>query len=440
MPYNGNGIFSRIYSWVTDKNNNIDITASRMDTDTNDIVNNGLSLAFVRDGQAAATGNWNLGNFRITLLGSASALTDAARTDQVQQESYTWCGVATGTANALTLTPAPAITSYATGARFRFISSSSPNTTATTVAVSGLATKAAQYLGSALVANDILASKIYEVVYDGTALQLNKSFAAAPAGVSITAADATIVVSPTPITGTGTVAAGVMQSANIAASAVTNAKLANMNNNTVKGNVSGGAAAPVDLTATQLTTLVNAVTSSLSGAAPASGGGTTNFLRADATWAAPPSVKIAQVVTTQVGTSTTGTTTLPFDDTIPQITEGDQYMSLAITPTNASSTLIVAVVTNSSNSAGVSNFVSTALFRDSTANALGAAGAQDEVANQPHCTTFTVITSAASTSATTFKVRCGSDNPGTTTFNGRAGGRIFGGVMASSITITEVLP
>lgn len=70
-------------------------------------------------------------------------------------------------------------------------------------------------------------------------------------------------------------------------SVVTNAKLANMASNTVKGNVTGGAAAPTDLTATQLTTLVNPFTSTLSGAATASGGGTTAFLRADNTWAVP---------------------------------------------------------------------------------------------------------------------------------------------------------
>lgn len=73
----------------------------------------------------------------------------------------------------------------------------------------------------------------------------------------------------------------------IGASQVTNAMHANMANNTAKGNVSGGAAAPSDLTTTQLTTLINAFTSSLSGAAPASGGGTTNYLRADGSWAAP---------------------------------------------------------------------------------------------------------------------------------------------------------
>lgn len=42
-----------------------------------------------------------------------------------------------------------------------------------------------------------------------------------------------------------------------------------------------------DLSGTQATTLLDSFTSSLKGLAPASGGGTTNFLRADGTWAAP---------------------------------------------------------------------------------------------------------------------------------------------------------
>src|ERR1700690_374699 len=69
--------------------------------------------------------------------------------------------------------------------------------------------------------------------------------------------------------------------------AVTNTKMANMAAHTYKGNNTGSAAAPIDLTATQLTAELNAFSSSLKGLAPSSGGGTTNFLRADATWAAP---------------------------------------------------------------------------------------------------------------------------------------------------------
>jgi hypothetical protein len=53
-----------------------------------------------------------------------------------------------------------------------------------------------------------------------------------------------------------------------------------------------------ELTDTQLTTHINAFTTSLKGAAPASGGGTTNYLRADGTWAAPPGTSTGTVTTT----------------------------------------------------------------------------------------------------------------------------------------------
>jgi hypothetical protein len=69
---------------------------------------------------------------------------------------------------------------------------------------------------------------------------------------------------------------------------VTNAQLANMATARFKGRVTAGTGVPEDLTGTQATTLLDTFTSLLKGLAPASGGGTANFLRADGTWAAPP--------------------------------------------------------------------------------------------------------------------------------------------------------
>ncbi len=74
----------------------------------------------------------------------------------------------------------------------------------------------------------------------------------------------------------------------IAANAVTNAKAAQMGAGTLKGNSTGATAAPADLTASQTTAMLDVFSSTLKGLAPASNGGTTNFLRADGVFAPPP--------------------------------------------------------------------------------------------------------------------------------------------------------
>ena len=147
---------------------------------------------------------------------------------------------------------------------------------------------------------------------------------------------------------------------------------------------------------------------------------------------------VLQVVNYQTGTVATGTTTIPADNSIPQNTEGDQYMSLAITPRSATSTLIISVVWSGGNTAAAS-IVSAALFQDSTANALAIMWSQHSP-GYPAFVGFSHKMTSGTTSSTTFKVRGGSNQAGTMTFNGNYSARIFGGVAASSITITEVVP
>jgi len=69
--------------------------------------------------------------------------------------------------------------------------------------------------------------------------------------------------------------------------AVSLAKMANLAANSIIGNNTGASATPLALTGTQATAMLDAFTSGAKGLAPASGGGTANFLRADATWADP---------------------------------------------------------------------------------------------------------------------------------------------------------
>ncbi len=143
----------------------------------------------------------------------------------------------------------------------------------------------------------------------------------------------------------------------------------------------------------------------------------------------------AQVVNIQTGAVATGTVAIPNDNTIPQNTEGTQFMTLAITPTNASNKLKIEVVLFLESAVG--NERTVALFQDSTANAL-AAGSAHNFSGEGHFIAFTHYMTAGTISATTFKVRAGAETTGTTTFNGQSSGRKYGGVMASSITITEI--
>ena len=144
---------------------------------------------------------------------------------------------------------------------------------------------------------------------------------------------------------------------------------------------------------------------------------------------------VIQVVNTQDGAVATGSTAIPDDDTIPQNTEGVEYMTLAITPTSATSKLRIDVTVEGSNSNA--SRVAYALFQDSTADALAVVSTyQKGDAQNPTPATFSHTMTSGTTSATTFKVRVGGTFA-TFTFNGTGGGRKYGGVAASSITITE---
>jgi hypothetical protein len=142
-----------------------------------------------------------------------------------------------------------------------------------------------------------------------------------------------------------------------------------------------------------------------------------------------------QIVSTNYSTAATGTTLIPYDDTIPQITEGTEFMTQAITPKSATNRLLIEVTMWGTSS--VSNTIACALFQDATANALAATGQYILTATATGNVKLTHDMVAGTTSSTTFRVRGGSENAGTFTFNGAGGTRRYGGVTLSNIKITE---
>ncbi len=130
-------------------------------------------------------------------------------------------------------------------------------------------------------------------------------------------------------------------------------------------------------------------------------------------------------------------TALPFDDTIPQSGEGKQFMSQTITPKHAADLLFVAHVGVYSQSTSAP--VTVALFQDATANALAAVSASLTGSNETATIPLIYQTQAATTSATTFKIRAGGSS-GTVGINGIAGSatRLYGGVCYSGLAVMEI--
>ena len=146
--------------------------------------------------------------------------------------------------------------------------------------------------------------------------------------------------------------------------------------------------------------------------------------------------KVAQVVRASTADLVTGTTQIPADDTIPQITEGDEFLTCNITPKNAANTLKVDVVCNLNINTTGTPFLVVALFIDPGPDAVAVSWVEAS-ASRPVVISFSYWQAAGTVSEMIFKGRAGSDGSNAITVNGKSGSRYYGGVVMSSITITE---
>ena len=183
MARNGSGVYTNPYpNFVA----GTVISSTEVDAN-NAAMGTALTGSIAADGQTTVTGNLPMATYKFTGLGAGSASTDSANLGQVQAGAYIWCGTMGGAADAGTLSPTPAITAYAAGQRFAWKASTNTNTGAMTIAISGLATIAAQSDRTALAAGNHAASDIYVGILDTTSTMQIMKFASG-AAASITTA------------------------------------------------------------------------------------------------------------------------------------------------------------------------------------------------------------------------------------------------------------
>lgn len=151
---------------------------------------------------------------------------------------------------------------------------------------------------------------------------------------------------------------------------------------------------------------------------------------------------IVQTALSRSAAVASGTTILPYDDTIPQNNEGTQFFSTDITPTSTVNILRNEYVLRCSapTSGASSPRVAAALFQDNIVNALSAVWQWDLTGGEtPLNLSAEYQQLALTTVQTTFKVRLGKDIAGTMTLNGITGNRAYGGVLWSQHKITELM-
>ena len=127
-------------------------------------------------------------------------------------------------------------------------------------------------------------------------------------------------------------------------------------------------------------------------------------------------------------------TTIPLDNTIPQITEGAEVLSKAITPTSVMNHLYfnAQVIVDD----GSQDIACLAIFEGETANAFAASFASIS-AILPNILTLEAHKIAPAVTSTTYTVRVGAGTT-STYWNRQAAGDAYGGVATSFLRITEV--
>lgn len=146
--------------------------------------------------------------------------------------------------------------------------------------------------------------------------------------------------------------------------------------------------------------------------------------------------QVRQVIRDGTNTMATGTTTIPKDNTIPQNTEGDQYMSASIVASAEMN--LIRVQHEGYYAISTAGHLMLAIFRDAGANALRANADHRGSANSTAAGRISTTVKTGSAGSTTFNLRAGLNTAGTVTFGGTAGAAEMGGVAACELVLEEI--
>ena len=194
MGWDGSGNFSRTdgnrngaTTWAQARDGGVLVNAPDADTHDQDIAD-GLENCITKDGQNSPSANLPMNSKKHTGVADASAATEYAAYGQLLALVSPFVGATAvgGTANAITLTPTPVITSYTTGKGFSFFVETA-NTGAVTLAVSGLAAVGLRRAdGTAFTSGDLVVGRHVVAVYNGAQFRTN---IAPPTDAAITLSD-----------------------------------------------------------------------------------------------------------------------------------------------------------------------------------------------------------------------------------------------------------
>jgi hypothetical protein len=168
MARNGSGVYSLpagnpVITGTT-------ISSTWANSTLNDIAS-ALTASLTSDGQTTPTANLPMGGYVLSGVGSATLRTQSASAGQIQDSVFQYLTGISGT-DTIVATAALGMTAYAAGQVFRFISAGA-NTGAVTLNINAIGAKAITKNGTVgLVADDIVADAVIQVVYDGTQFQL----------------------------------------------------------------------------------------------------------------------------------------------------------------------------------------------------------------------------------------------------------------------------